>query len=48
LAITSFIANRFGATGMIIALGALALAIATRRLRPPANEPAANPPALRH
>ena len=27
-------------TGMIIALGALALAVATRRLRPPADEPA--------
>ncbi len=31
-------------TGMIIALGALALAIATRRLRPPADEPAATAP----
>ena len=26
-------------TGMVIALGALALAVATRRLRPPADEP---------
>ena len=31
-------------TGMIIALGALALAIATRRLRPPADEPATSAP----
>ena len=31
-------------TGMIIALGALALAIATRRLRPPADEPAGTAP----
>ena len=30
-------------TGMIIALGALALAIATRRLRPPADKPADEP-----
>jgi DHA1 family inner membrane transport protein len=31
-------------TGMIIALGALALAVATRRLRPPADEPTATAP----
>jgi DHA1 family inner membrane transport protein len=31
-------------TGLIIALGALALAIATRRLRPPADEPLATAP----
>jgi DHA1 family inner membrane transport protein len=31
-------------TGMLIALGALALAVATRRLRPPAEEPAGTAP----